>query len=153
MVDAIEAFRRAEQKRIADEQRREREAEQRRLAEEAAQRMREEAAQRAAEAAEAGDDTEEQPSDEEIEAQAAAEAAEKVAEQPQVQAEAPRVGTAHGRAVSKAKRKRAIVHDFTKLALALLESEDSELIAYLQKRADAAARAKITLAGTEIADD
>lgn len=64
--------------------------------------------------------------------------------------EAPRVGTAFGRAVSKAKTRTARIVDVRALAEHFIHAADEDFTAYLQKRADAAARAKITLPGTKI---
>lgn len=63
---------------------------------------------------------------------------------------APRVSTTFGRAVSSPKIKTATIIDAKALALHLVDTKDADLFEYLGKRANAAARAKITLPGCEI---
>lgn len=149
LLNGIAAFQAAEEARLAEEARKQREAEEKRIREEREAELRREAEERAAEAAKAG----ESPpviDDEQIAAQAAEEAAEEAAE---IVGEAPKVevrGSAYGRATRKAKTRTATITDAMALAKHLLDANDTDLLEYLQKRADGAARAKITLPGMEI---
>lgn len=147
---AIDAFQRAEQKREADRLAEERRQEAKRIADEEAQRLRDEAAQRAAEAAEQGQPAPTVPTEEEIAEQAEAAAAEKIAEQPVVEALKPVVqGGAFSKATTKAKIVKAKIVDVRALCEHFIHSGDEDFIAYLQKRADGAARVKLTLPGME----
>ncbi len=140
--DAIEAFKKAEKARlqkIADDAA---EVERKRLQDiadaEAEERRKTLQAQLDAEAEQRGETAEEVV----IAAEVVEVKAETVA--------APRVATAFGRAVSTPKTKTATIKDAKALAIHLVEANDADLMEYLQKRANAAARAKITLPGTEI---
>jgi hypothetical protein len=149
ILNGIDAFQLAEKRRLEDEERQRREAERKRLAEEEAARLRAEAEARAAEAAERGADV---PviDDEQIAAEAAERAAEQVDAEP-IEVSKPVVqGSAYSRAASKARQRSARIVDVKALVLHLVEADDADLLDYLQKRANAAARAKITLPGTEV---
>lgn len=142
LLNAIEDWKRAERRRLEAEERK-------RIAEETAKRIADEAEARKQAAEAAGQVAADIPTAEEIEAQATAEAA-----AAPVQVEAPRVqGSATARAASKAKTVKAKIVDAGLLATHLIDSNDADMIAYLQKRADAALRAKITLPGTEADND
>lgn len=149
LLNGIAAFQAAEEARLAEEARKKREAEEARIREEREAELRREAEARAAEAAKAG----ESPpviDDEQIAAQAAEEAAEEAAE---IVGEAPKVevrGSAYSKATRKAKQRSAKITDAAALVKHLLDANDADLLDYLQQRANAAARAKITLPGTEI---
>ena len=129
MVDAIDAFQRAEAarlRRIAEE---EAEAERQRIAAETAKRL------------------ESQGATEEEQAAAAEEAAAAVET---VKVEPIKVSSAHGRAVSKAKRKVGVITDEAAFIDAIKGGED--FAAWLQTKADAIARSKTPVAGMKIVD-
>ncbi len=127
----IETFKRAETARLQREQAERDAAERERIAEEA----RKEAERHG------------QPVDE---AEIAQHVEEQIAAAPPPVVEPVRVSTAHGRAISSPKVKTATITDLVALATHLATVKDADLIEYLQKRANAAARAKITLPGTRI---
>lgn len=159
-----------ERDRIAEEtrQRLAKEAEDRkieadRIAEETRQRLAKEAADRAAEAEQQGAPAPAAPTEEEIEAQIAAEAppvptsAEIEAQALQTAAEAPVEvtkpqvqGGAYSRAASKSRIAVGTITDLAALAKHFVDAKDADFIDYMQKRANAAARAKITLPGMRI---
>jgi hypothetical protein len=151
LVASIQKFRDREKARLEAEERKRQDEERRRISDETRARLEAEAAERQRQAEHMGM-TEDAPSADDIAAQAEEIAAEAVAEQAAAAApiEAPRVGTAHGRGVSAIKTKTATIVDAKALALHLVETEDSDFLDYLKKRANAAARAKITLPGCEI---
>lgn len=90
------------------------------------------------------------------EAEQRGEAAEQVVVEPEkveVKAEtvtAPKVSSTYGRAVSTPKVKTATITDVRALCEHFIHAGDADFLEYLGKRANAAARAKITLPGTEI---
>lgn len=147
--------------REAEERAKERE----RVRLETEERLRREAAEAADKAAEHGDPAPFVPADEDIAAQAAAEAAEAVevltpddiaAQAQQAAAEAPVEvakpvvqGGAYSRATSKAKAKTGTVVDAAAFCSALIANGDEELTAFLQKRASAFARVGAKIAGVE----
>lgn len=63
---------------------------------------------------------------------------------------APKVSSTYGRAVSTPKTKTATITDVRALCEHFIHAGDADFLEYLGKRANAAARAKITLPGTEI---
>lgn len=131
IFEAIDVFKRAELQRLkreADERER---LERERIAEEA----RKEAAQHGL------------PVDE---AEVASRVEEHIAATPAPVIEAPRVGTAYGRAVSKARVRTGDITDIKAFLLYLLDQGDTELLALLQKRANALARVGVKAPGMEI---
>lgn len=76
--------------------------------------------------------------------------AERVEVAPAPVVEPVRVSTPHGRAVSTPKTKTATITDLRALSEHFIHAADADYIDYLQKRVNAAARAKITLPGTRI---
>lgn len=150
LLDAIEAFKATEKKRLEREEADRQRAERERLAEENRKRIAAEAEAAAREATAKGEDKPAAPTEEEIAAQAEQEAAAQIAAAPAPEITAPRVGTAYGKAVSKATTRKGRIIDVRALCEHFIHSGDDDFIDYLQKRADAAARAKITLPGMEI---
>lgn len=125
------------------------EAEEReRVRKETAERLKREADEAAAVAAAAGQPAPTVPTDDEIAAQAQQAAAEAPVEvaKPVVQ------GGVYSKAVGKAKTKVGTIVDAKAFVMALLDAGDEELTEFLQKRANAAARAKIKVAGVEFTD-
>jgi hypothetical protein len=146
-VRAIEAFKRAEQKRIDDEAAKKRREEEAKIREAERARLAKEAEDRAAEARAAGDDpSEDMPTPEEIEERAAEVAAERMAEVP-VETTKVRVGTAHGKAVSKATVYGGEITDVDLFFQSIKEHVDTK--EFLQRKADALGRAKATVPGME----
>lgn len=76
--------------------------------------------------------------------------AEQVEVAPAPVVEPVRVSTPHGRAVSTPKTKTATITDLRALSEHFIHAADADFVDYLQKRVNAAARAKITLPGTRI---
>lgn len=149
ILNGIDAYQRAEQARLEMEERARREAERKRLAAEEAERIAAEVAARAAEAAEKGEVVAEVTA-EEIAAEAEARAAAEVDASPIEIAKPTVQGSAFSRAASKARTRTATITDAKALVLHLLDADDADLLEYLQKRASAAARAKVTLPGVEV---
>ena len=129
LVNAIDAFQKAEAKRLKDIADAEAEAERQRVATETANRL---AAQGATEA----------------EQEAAAEEAAAAVET--VKVEPVKVSSAHGRAVTKAKRKGGKITDQAAFIEAIKGGED--FTDWLQNKADAIARSKTPVAGMIIVD-
>lgn len=129
LVNAIDVFQKAEAKRLRDIAEAEAQAERERVAAETAKRMAEQGA-----------------TDEEQEA-AAEEAAAAVET---VKVDAPKISSAHGRAVSKAKRKVGVITDQAAFIEAIKGGED--FTDWLQNKADAIARSKTPVAGMKIED-
>lgn len=143
LVDAIDAFRRAEEARLRREAEEKARAERERIRREEEERLRAEAETRAAEQGEPA------PSDDEIAAQAAQSAAE--ADVP-VEVEAPRVGTAYGRAIArKAAVRRGSITDVDAFIGAIKDQPDFK--DWLQDKANKLARAKMQVAGMEIIEE
>lgn len=142
VVSAIDKWKRAEEQRLAREAAEEARKERERVAAEEAERLKREAAERAAQAQAMGMDDVQVPSDEEIAAEAAAVAAEQVVDAP---AQTVRVGTAHGRAVSKATVWGGEITDVMAFFAAIVDHVDTQQ--FLQKKADALGRAKATVPG------
>jgi hypothetical protein len=137
LLNKIDAWKRAEKRRLE-------ELERKRVAEETRKRLEAEAAARAAEAAQRGEEAPPAPSAAEIEQQAQAEA-----QAAPVEVQAPRVqGSATARATSKAKRKTGKITDVDKFIAAIREQADFK--EWLQDKADKLARANTALDGMEI---
>jgi hypothetical protein len=154
LLVAIDRFQRAEQKRMEDEERARQQVEQKRIAEIEAQRIRDEAAARAREAEANAEPAPPAPTEEEIVERANVAAAEKIAEQPPVEISKPVVqGSAFSRATTKATTHKGKIVDALAFVTSLIEAGDSDLMEFLQKRANAAARAKIKVPGVEFAND
>ena len=129
LVDAIDKFQKAEAKRLRDIAEAEAETERQRVAAETAKRM------------EAQGATEEE----------AAEAAQEAAAAVETVVAAPvKVASAHGRAVTKAKRKVGVITDQAAFIEVIKGGED--FTKWLQDKADAIARSKTPVAGMKIVD-
>lgn len=129
MVNAIDAFQKAEAKKQREKAEADAQAERDRVAAETAKRM------------------ESQGATEEEAAEAAEEAAAAVEV---VKVEPIKVSSAHGRAVSKAKRKVGVITDQAAFIEAIKGGED--FTEWLQTKADAIARSKTPVAGMKIVD-
>lgn len=129
LVSAIDTFQRAEKQRL------QREADEREQAER--ERLAEEARKQAEQAGQLVD-----------EAEVAAMVEERLAETPVVPVEAPRVGTAYGRAISRFRRKMGVITDRAAFVAALDGQDDFN--AWLQDKADKLARAGTALNGMRI---
>jgi len=129
LVDAIDKFQKAEAARL------------KKIADDAAEEERQRVATETAKRMEAQGATEEE----------AAEAAQEAAAAVETVVAAPvKVASAHGRAVSKAKRKVGVITDQAAFIEAIKGGED--FTAWLQQKADAIARSKTPVAGMKIVD-
>lgn len=149
LVTAIDVFRRAEQRRLQAEADAKAEAERQRIRAETEARMKAEAEASAKLAEQMGMEAQ-TPTDDEIAAEAEQVAAEAVVAD---HVDAPRVGPAYGRAISRARRRGGRIVDARVFALALIDAADDDILAALQKRADALARSKVKMAGYEIIEE
>jgi hypothetical protein len=149
--NSIDAFQRRELARKLREEEERRQAEARRLTEEKAARLREEEAERQRLAAAYGQPAEPAKTEDEIEAEAAEAAEREVAERPPPRIEKPRVGTAYGRAVSVAKRRRGEITDRAAFIAAIDEHPDFE--EWLKDKANKLARARVRVAGMQIIEE
>jgi uncharacterized protein YeaC (DUF1315 family) len=150
LVTGINAYTKAEEARLLAEQRKAAEAERLRLIAVAEENARKEAEQAARDALARGEAYEE-PTAEAIAEQVAAEVEQKIAEAPPV--EAPKVvvrGSEQSRAITKATTRTARIFDMALMAAHFTDTKDADFIDYMQKRGNAAARAKVTLPGMEI---
>jgi len=129
LVNAIDTFQRAEAARIKREADEAAEAERQRVAAETAKRMEQQGA---------------------TEEEAAAAAEEAAAAVETVHVAPVKVASAHGRAVSKAKRKVGVITDQAAFIDAIKAGED--FTTWLQNKADAIARSKTPVAGMKIVD-
>ncbi len=143
---ASQAFKRAEEKRLREEAEKVRREEAKALADAEAKRLREEREQQERDAAANEEPAPEVPTDAEIEARAAEVAAETMATVPVVDTKV-RVGTAHGRAVSKATVWGGNITDVDLFFQSIKEHVDT--IEFLQKKADQLGRVKATVPGME----
>lgn len=145
LLDAVDGFRRAEKRRLEQEEAERQRKERARIAEENRQRLEAEAAERRRIAEAEAREPEPQPSADDMAAEAERIAAETVVP---VKVEAPRVGTAFGRGVSKPKIKSGTITDIDLFFGAIKTQAD--VVEFLQKKANALARANVTLPGMEI---
>lgn len=129
LVNAIDTFQKAEAARLRREEDQRAETERQRVADETAKRLASQGA------------TEEEQTAAAEEAAAAVET---------VRVEAPKISSAHGRAVSKAKRKVGVITDQAAFIEAIKGGED--FTTWLQQKADAIARSKTPVAGMKIVD-
>jgi flagellar biosynthesis GTPase FlhF len=149
-IAAIDRWKKAEEKRLAAEAEKKRREEAARIAAEREEQLRREAEERARQAEQMGMEAQ-GPTEEEIAQQAQAEAEQQVAEQmPQADTKV-RVGTAHGRAVSRAKIKRGVITDVDKFFSAIKDHQITQ--EFLQQRANAIARAGVPADGMEIIEE
>ena len=150
MIAAIDKWKKAEEKRLAAEAEAKRREEAARIAAEREEQLRREAEERARQAEAMGMEAQ-GPTDEEIAEQAQAEAAQQVAEQmPQADTKV-RVGTAHGRAVSRSKVKRGVIDNVDEFFAAIRDHDITR--EFLQQRANAIARAGIPAKGMTIVEE
>lgn len=150
MVTAIQSFRDAEELRLKREQDEAQRVERERLRKEAEETARREAEAAAREALARGEAFEE-PTEEAIAEQAEAAADEAIAAAPPMPAPTVRVGTAHGKAISKPKRKVGKIVDLDKFIAAVKGQQDFRF--FLEDKANKLARANTTLDGMEITEE
>jgi hypothetical protein len=150
LVTGISAFTKAEEARLLREQQAAAEVERKRLADIAEAKVKADAEAAEREALARGEAYEEL-TPEAIAEQVAAEVEQKIAEAPPV--EAPKVvvrGSEQSRAITKATTRTARIFDMALMAAHFTDTKDADFIDYMQKRGNAAARAKVTLPGMEI---
>lgn len=150
LIIAIQSFKDAEEARLRREQQERERTERERLRLEAEQRAHDDAEKEAREALARGESYEE-PIAEEIAEKAEAEADQQMAAAPLAPPPTVRVGTAHGRGVSKSKRKVGIITDKAAFIAAIADQQDFN--EFLQTKADRLARANTALNGMQIGEE